>query len=163
MIQNTQSLHDMHQGNKSFSTFDARTDWDLILVSCQITVPYLHSLFLGFLVKLAEVVDLFNIFRLSLSFVVEEWRITVGIFFLILYISKNVEQIFVMALCVLNHVRCVVFQVFICSALSRLVGLVFLRTHSHHIFDSPFNDCSLDFINTQNKFEKITQFYLRLT
>ena len=126
-------------------------------------MPNLHSLFLCFFVELAEVVDFFDIFGLSLSFVVEERRIIIGSFFLILYISENMEEIFVIVLCEFNHVWRVVFHVFICSTLARLVSLVFLCTHGHHIFDPFFNDCTLDVINTQNKFEKITQFHLGLT
>ena len=70
------------------------------------------------------------------------------------------EQVFVVVLGVLNHFRCIVFQIAIRAALTRLVGLILLRPHCHHILDSPFNNCVLNSIDAQDELEQFAKLLL---
>ena len=51
----------------------------------------------------------------------------------------------------------VILKVTIGTTLTRLVGLVFLGSHRHHIFDALLDHGAVDVINAQDELEKFAE------
>ena len=121
-------------------------------------LTFLHSS----LIQLLVVVRFGDIFWLCLTFKVQKWCVILRNAFVILDISKNVEEILIVILGVFNLIGRVVLQVAIGAALARLVRLVLLSTHAHDVLDAALNHRSLKVLNAEDELEEITKFALRV-
>lgn len=119
-----------------------------------------HALFHRHLVQLFVVVGLGHILGVSLAFKVHEWCHVVRDALLILDIPKDVEQLLVLLLRELDLFWQVILQVAVGASLSRLVGLVFLSTHGHHVLNAAFNDCATDVVHAQDELKQLLQLLL---
>ena len=118
-----------------------------------------HALFHCNLVQLSEVVCLGHILWLCLAIVVQERRVVVWNAFFIFNIAKRMEQILVQRLGILELFRQEVFEVAIRAAFARLVDLVALGAHGHHLIDALVYHSAFEARHAQDKLEKFSQLH----
>ena len=121
-------------------------------VFSQIAVLDDHTLFHRLLVELFKEVELRSIFWLCLPLIVQERGVVIW-HFLVLNIAENVEKFLVVLLCILDLFLAIVLQIAVRAPLSRLVGLILLGAHSHHIFDALLEDSAFDILNPDDELE----------
>ena len=153
MLDDFTSLYDLQCCDETHATINFWTN--CVLFISKVSMLDAHALSHTFFIKLFVVVDPSDIFRLSLTFEIKEWRIVIWQALIVLDIAKDVEEVFVVVFSILYHVGRIILQVAVGAALARLVGLILLSSHVHHIFDSLFNDCVFDILDAENELKQI--------
>ena len=121
-----------------------------------------HALRHRFLVHFTIVIDLLHALGACLTFEVQERCIVIGDALVVLHVAKDVEQLLVKVLCVLDLIGLVVGKITVSAALSWLVSLILLRTHCHDIFNPLLNHSAVDVINAKDELEQFAKLFLRV-
>lgn len=131
--------HDIERGHEGEPTRGTSTNMNLVLGASPLSVGDSLALFHGHLVKLSKVVCLLDARLTGLALVVKEGGVVLGDTLVVLHVSERVEDLLIGTLGVLELLRLEIVHVAVGAARARLVSLVFLGAHAHHISDTLLN------------------------
>ena len=147
VIEHFEVVHDAELGEHAEAAWGSGSNLKFLAIVSQVTMGDPHALLHRYLVKVLVVVSLGHIFRLSFAFVVQERSVVIWDPLIVFHVAKDVEQLFIIGFGVLQLFWQVVFKITIGSALSRLVSLVALGPHGHHILDPPLDHGLVDIVH----------------
>ena len=162
MFHNCKFWHDVQLSDHLNGTFSSRSNWILHVVGSEVALGDIPALLHGTLVQFPVVVGLGHILGLCLTLVVEEGRVVVRDALVIFDVAKDVEEVLVIFLSVLELLGQIVFHVAVGAALTRSVGLVLLGPHGHDVLDALLDYGTIDVVNTQDELEKFAELLFRL-